>query len=288
MRHHCPCKARCLLNVIGGSCGHSFKNQLFRCPACQITYQHGVNLFFGVQILFFLRHLHHITQGAHSPGYNGYLLYRLRILLQRAHQRMPYLMIGHNAALLLAHNAVLLFFTNQNHLNCLKEILLCNCLSLIFYRKYSGLIDHICQIRTHGSAGGKSDLVQIHRLIHVDILGMNLENIHTPLQIRAVHNNPAVKTSGPQKSRVQYLRTVGCAKHQAGRMAVKTIHLGQKLIQGLLPLVITAAVTGITALADGVNLIDKYNTGRMFLSLGKQIPNTGSSHTYEHFHKIGT
>ena len=70
-------------------------------------------------------------------------------------------------------------------------------------------------------------------------------------------------------------------------MAVKAVHLCQKLIQRLLTLVI-AAVTGITALSDSINLVDKNNAGRVLFRLLKQVADTGRSHAHEHFYKIRT
>ena len=46
------------------------------------SHQHIVKLRLGIQVFFFLRHLHNISQSPHGSRYNGNLLYRLRILLQ--------------------------------------------------------------------------------------------------------------------------------------------------------------------------------------------------------------
>ena len=45
-------------------------------------------------------------------------------MLQRAHKRVAHLMIGNDAAFLLAHDAVLLFLTYKHLLHCLEQILL--------------------------------------------------------------------------------------------------------------------------------------------------------------------
>ena len=50
----------------------------------------------------------------------------------------------------------------------------------------------------------------------------------------------------------------------------------------------SAAHTGSTASCHGINLINKNNTGGIFLCFLKQIPYTGSTHAHKHFHKVRT
>ena len=201
---------------------------------------------------------------------------------------MAYLMVRHDTPLLLAHDAILLFLTHKDNLYRFKEVLLGYGYPSVLDGQDRSFVDHIRQIRTYSSAGGKGDRFQIYGIVHLHILGMHLQNVHTPFQIGPIHNNPAVKTSRTQKRRIKNLRTVCSSKNQAGCMAVKTVHLSQKLVQCLLTLIVAASVTGITAFSNSVYLVDKDDTGRMLLCLLKQIPDTGSSHTHEHLHKIRT
>ena len=55
------------------------------------------------------------------------------------------------------------------------------------------LVHHIGQVRAHSSGGGQGDLFKVHRLIQPHVLGMDLQDIHTALQIRLIHNDTAVK-----------------------------------------------------------------------------------------------
>ena len=117
---------------------------------------------------------------------------------------------------------------------------------------------------------------------------MYLQNTHTAFQIRPLHNHPPVKTARTQKRRVQNLRPVGGSQNQDSLGGIKSVHLRQQLVQGLLPLVISAAVPAVTAFSNGIHLVDKDNTGGIFLGLLKEVTNTGSSHTHEHLHKVRT
>ena len=117
---------------------------------------------------------------------------------------------------------------------------------------------------------------------------MDFEDFHTTLQIRTIHNDTAVKTSRTQECRVQYLRTVRRRQDQKSLGSIKSVHLCKKLIQCLFTFIISTAISGITTLTYGVNLINKYDTWCVFLGFLKQISNSGSSDTNKHLYKLRT
>ena len=65
-------------------------------------------------------------------------------------------------------------------------------------------------------------------------------------------------------------------------IALKAVHLGQQLVQGLLPLVVAAHTAAVTLLTDGINLVDENDTGSLLIGLLKQIPDLGHAHTHKH------
>ena len=50
----------------------------------------------------------------------------------------------------------------------------------------------------------------------------------------------------------------------------------------------TTAQTGASKSTDGIDLINKYNTGSILFCLIEQISNSAGSHANEHFHKVGS
>ena len=109
---HRPGQVGGLLDIVGRACGHAVEYQLLGGTPRKSLHQHGFQLFLGIQILFFLGHVHHVTQSAHGPGHDGDLLHRLRVLLQGADQRVAHLVVGDDAPLLLVHDPVLLLLTH--------------------------------------------------------------------------------------------------------------------------------------------------------------------------------
>ena len=115
---------------------------------------------------------------------------------------------------------------------------------------------------------------------------MNLQNLNPSFQIRLVNDDTAVKSARTEQCLIQHLRTVGRSQNQNSLGGIKTIHLGQQLIQRLFPLIIAAVAAGIPALSDGINLIDEDDARRILLRLVEQVADTGRADTDEHLHKI--
>ena len=162
---------------------HRFRNlrsffNIIRCSGCYIpeyhffcstttkeTYQHRFQLRFGIQIFFFFRYLHDISECSHGPRYNRNLLHRLRILLQCTYQCMTHLMVRNDPTFFLTENTILLFFTDQDNFHCFIEIFLRNGFSSVLYSKNGCLIDHIGKIRSYCSGSRQCNRIQIHGFI---------------------------------------------------------------------------------------------------------------------------
>ena len=115
---------------------------------------------------------------------------------------------------------------------------------------------------------------------------MYLQDVHPSFKIRTVNNHTSVKTSRTEKGRVKNFRSVSCRKNQKSFGSIKTIHLRKQLVQCLLTFVISAAIAGITAFTDGIDLINKYDARCILLGFLKKIADTGCSHTHKHLHKL--
>ena len=117
---------------------------------------------------------------------------------------------------------------------------------------------------------------------------MYFQYINSSFQIRFFHDNPSVKTSRTKQCLIQNFRPVCRTKNDDSLGRIKSVHLGKELVQCLLALIIAAAILGITAFSDGIDLIDKNNTWRHLLCLFEKVTDTRSTDTNKHFHKIGT
>ena len=109
------------------------------------------------------------------------------------------------------------------------------------------------------------------------------------IQVRQVNVYLAVEASGSEQGGVEHVGTVGGSQDDDTRVGAEAVHLRQQGIQRVLPLVV-AAHRRIPAAgtADGVDLVDEDDAGRLGLSLLEQVADTACSHTDEHLHEVGT
>ena len=117
---------------------------------------------------------------------------------------------------------------------------------------------------------------------------MHPQNCLTAPHIRQADIDLPVEPTGAQQRAVEDIRSVGGGDDDHAVVGGKAIHLDQQLVEGLLPLVVAAAQAGAALATDRVDLIDKDNTGRVFLCFVKQIPHTGGANTDIHLDEIRT
>ena len=198
-----------LLDIICGTGRHRIKYDLFRGAAAQGNNEPGFQLFLCVQELLFFRNLQHIAQCAHSPRYDRDLLHRFRVLLKRGKQRVAHLVVGHDPPLLRSEYTVFLFLADQHQFHRVKQVLLAYRCAAPLDSQDSRLIDHIGQVGAYCPAGSQSDRVEVNRVIHKHVLGMDTQDRNAAFQIRAVHDDAPVKASRSQEGRIQHFGAVG-------------------------------------------------------------------------------
>ena len=118
-----------------------------------------------------------------------------------------------------------------------------------------------------GTGGHAGDLLEVHVVRQLDLLGVYLQDGLAALQVRQLHRNPPVEPSRTGQRRVQGLGPVGGSQDDDAGVVLKAVHLGQQLVQGLLPLVVAAHAGRSRFLADGVDLVDEHDAGGLLLGL---------------------
>ena len=91
--YHRSCDLGCLLNIVRCSGCNCVKHQFLCCTSCKGCHQHCFQLSLGIQELFFLRCLHHITECTHGSRNDCNLLYRFCVLLKGSYQCMTDFMV---------------------------------------------------------------------------------------------------------------------------------------------------------------------------------------------------
>ena len=237
------------------------------------------------QVLLSTVDLHGIAQCATRTRHNGDLLHRRGMGLHGCHHGMSELMIGDDALLLRRDDGTLLLFTGNDRLHTLLDVIGLDLALTKSHGTQSSLVDDVGDVGATGSGSSATDYIQVDIAVFY-LLQMYLEDCLTSFQIRQLHDNAAIETSGTQQCLVQALRPVGGGKDHHAFGGIETVHLSEQLVERLLTLIIAHGL--VTALADGIDLVDEDDTRCLLCSLTEQITHLGSTHTDEHLYKLGT
>ena len=79
------------------------------------------------------------------------------------------------------------------------------------------------------------------------------------------------KRPGRSSAGIEDVRPVGRGDEDDAFVALEAVHLDEQLVQRLLALVVPAAEAGAAMTADGVDLVDEDDAGRVLLALFEQV-----------------
>ena len=151
-----------------------------------------------------------------------------------------------------------------------------------------------CFINNVGKVGaGKSgraagDDVNIDALVQRYLAGMNFQNAFASTDVRAADDDAAVKTSGAEQRRVQYIWPISRCDQNNAIVRLKTVHFDKQLIERLFALIVTTAEARSAMAADRIDLIYKYDARCILFALLKQITNARGPDTDKHLDEIRT
>src|SRR5690606_22232824 len=84
------------------------------------------------------------------------------------------------------------------------------------------------------------------------------------------------------------ITTVSCGHDNYLFIWGKPIHLHKNLVQGLFSFIMGRHNTCRACASNRIDFINEDNRRGIFFGGGKQISCTGSTNSYQHFHKLGT
>ena len=206
-----------------------------------------------------------------------------------AHDRVAHLVIRHHLLFIVLKDAALLLQTGHNPLDRFTEVLLLNAGALGTRCEQGSFIHQVGEISAGKTTGGLGDAVEVNTCSELHLFGVDLEDGLAAGEVRTVHQHLPVETAGTQQSCIEHLGLVG-GRQNDHRLVLggEAIHLGEQLVEGLLPFVVAAdnAHGARTALADGVQFVNEDDAGRFFLCFFKQVAHASGTGTNEEFHEL--
>ena len=277
-----------LLDIVRGTGGHLAEDELLSSTAAAIDGELVQNLLLGGEEALIFLHLHGIAEGARRAGHDGDLGDRSRALLSSRYDGVADLVVRDDLLLVIGQNGGLALLAGDDHLDALLEVLLGRTLATEADGAKGALVNDIGQIGTGSTRCGAGDRGQVDAGLGLHILGMKLEDGLTTGQVRQLDGHAAVEATRTQQCGVKRVWTVGGRKDDDALLVVEAVHLGEKLVERLLALVVSRESATVALLADGIDLIDEDDAGGLFLGLLEQVANLGGAAANEHLDELGT
>ena len=125
------------------------------------------------------------------------------------------------------------------------------------------------------------DVVGKRHAPHVD-----LENLFPTPNVRERHNDLAIETPRAQQRWIEHIRPVGGGDDDDAGIRLEAVHFHEELVEGLLPLVVTAAETRAAMATDRIDLVNEHYARRLFLRLFEHVPHPRRADADEHLDEI--
>ncbi len=113
------------------------------------------------------------------------------------------------------------------------------------------------------------------------------EDALAALHVRTVDDDAAIEAARAQQRRIEHVGAVGGRDEDDALVRLEAVHLDEQLVQRLLALVVTAAEAGAAMAADGVDLVDEDDAGRVLLALLEEIADARRADADEHLDEVG-
>ena len=223
-----------------------------------------------------------------AAGNDRNLLHRVVIGHQRPHQGMAGFVIGHQALALFAHHPILLLRTNHHPLDRVAHLIHGDFTEQATGGQNCCLIQQVGQISPSEARGATGHLVEVYVFAEGLAPGMHRKNLQAAGVVGAIHHHLAIKAARAQQGLVEHIRAVGGRHDDDAGVALKAIHLGEQLVERLLPLVVAATETSAALAAHRIDFIDEHDAGGVFLGLLEQIAHPAGTDTHEHLHELRT
>ena len=151
-----------------------------------------------------------------------------------------------------------------------------------------GLVDQVGQIRARESRCRAGECLELDLGLNGFALGVHPEDGRPLANIRVRQCHLSIEATWPKQGGVEHVGPIGGGDHDDVLVALEAVHLDQDLIERLFTLVVRAtAMTGAALAADGVDLVDEDDAGRLALGLLEQVAHATGADTHEHLDKFG-
>ncbi len=213
-------------------------------------------------------------------------MHRGRVRQRPRHQGVPALVVGGHLLLFLAHDPALALGPGDDAVDGLLERVVRDGLLVAAGGQQRGLVDDVLEVGAGEAGRAARDRLELDVGDERLALGVHRQDRGAPVLVGGVDGDLAVEAARAQQRRVEDVGAVRRGDEDDPAAGVEAVHLDQQLVERLLALVVAAAHAGAPVAADGVDLVDEHDRGRVLLGLREQVPHAGGADADEHLDEV--
>ena len=287
LHDHVACQVGGALEIVAGAGGHLVHEHFFGDAA---TEQHAdlvQHVFLVVAVAVLLGQAHGHAQRAAARD-DGDLVHRVALRQQFADQRVAALVVGRVAALFLGHDHALALGAHQDLVLGLLEVLHLDHAGVAARGHQRGLVAQVGQVGAAHAGRAAGDDAGADVLADRDLAHVHVQDLLAAADVGQRDVDLTVEAARAQQRGVQDVGAVGGRDHDHAQVGLEAVHLDQHLVQRLLALVVAATQARATLAADGVDLVDEDDAGRVLLGVLEHVAHARRTHADEHLDEVGT
>ena len=150
-----------------------------------------------------------------------------------------------------------------------------------------GFVHEVREVGTAHAGCAPGDDVDVDVGVHLLVAHVDLEDLDALVEGRQRHHDLAVEPAGPEQRGVEDVGAVRRRHHHDALGGLEAVHLREHLVERLLALVVPAAEARAALAADGVDLVDEDDRGRLLLRGLEQVAHARRADADEHLHEVG-
>ena len=274
-----------LLDVVGGAGRRVVEDDLLGRAAAEHVGELVEHLVAGRGVLVLVGQHHRVAERP-AARQDRDLVHRVGVRQRRRDQSVPALVVGGDLLLLVAHDPGALLRAGHDAVDGLVERVGVDELLVVAGGQQRGLVEHVRQVGAGEAGRTAGERLQVDVLGDRLALGVHLEDLLAADQVGTVDGDLPVEAAGAQQRRVEDVGPVGRGDQDDAALDVEAVHLDEQLVQRLLALVVAAAEAGAAVAADGVDLVDEDDGGRVGLGLLEQVADAAGADADEHLDEV--
>src|SRR5712691_6582108 len=200
---------------------------------------------------------------------------------------MADLVVGDHILFLLRDHARLALRPGDDARDRFLELELADGLLVIARGENRGLINKVAEVGPGKAGRLPRQHFEVDLAVEWLVARMHLENRAATANVRAIERYMPVEATGAEQGGIEDVGPVGGRDHDHMGVGLEAVHLHQQLVERLLALVVATAKAGAALAADGVDLVDEDDAGRVLLGLVEQVTHARGADADEHLDELG-